>query len=204
MDRTLLNGTVGTALVRAGETGTALGRRVAHEVGSVNWNQLVPEARNLLNVGAKLALARQGLRVVTQTTRRHPVAAAATAAALAGIGVAVWLTRRRREAVIEAGAVKKPARKRSAAKTSTARKSASKSTAKKASTAKKPAARKSTARKSATKSAAKRAARMARGHTTRRIGSVEPQASASAGANSATASRPVSRRQRALADQLRR
>jgi len=153
MDKTMLKTTVGTALVRAGETGTALGRRVADGVGSVNWNQLVPEARNFLSVGAKLALARQGLRAVTQTTRRHPVAAAATAAAIAGIGVAIWLTRRRREAVIEAETVKKPARKRSSAKKSTASKSTgSKSTAKK-STAKKASARKSPARKSASKSA---------------------------------------------------
>ncbi|WP_187266070.1 hypothetical protein [Alkalisalibacterium limincola] len=150
MDKTILNSAVGTALVRAGETGTALGRRVADGVGSVNWSQLVPEARNFLSVGAKLALARQGVRAVTQTTRRHPVAAAATAAAIAGLGVAIWLTRRRREAVIEAEAVRKPARKRSSAKKSPASKSSAKSTAKK-STAKKSSTRKSPARKSASK-----------------------------------------------------
>lgn len=145
MDKTQLVGTVGTALARAGESGTELGRRVVHSVGSVNWHQLVPEARNMLSVGAKLALARQGVRAVAHTTRRHPVAAAATAAALAGIGVAVWLTRRRRAELIEAEAVKKPARKRSTAKKSTARKSAAKSSASKSS-AKKASPRKSSAK----------------------------------------------------------
>lgn len=145
MDKTLLNSTMGTALARAGETGTALGRRVAHGVGSVNWHTLVPEARNLLNVGAKLALARQGLRAVTQTTRRHPVAATATAAALAGLGVAVWLLRRGRGEVIEAETVKRPARKRSTAKKTASRSSARKSAPKP--TATKSAAKKASPRK---------------------------------------------------------
>lgn len=147
MDKTLLNGTVTTAVVRAGEAGTAIGRRVADTVGSVNWQQLVPEARKMLDVGGKLVLARQGVRAVADTTRRHPVASAAVAAALAGLGVAVWLTRRRaRTQVIEAEAA--PAKKRPARKA--AKKPAAKKTA-----AKKTAARKrAPAKKAATNSSA--------------------------------------------------
>lgn len=146
MDKMLINRTVGTAIVRAGETGTAVGRRVVDGVNAVNWNQLVPEARRILDVGAKLALARQGLRVAASTTRRHPVATAIGAAALAGIGVAVWLTRRR-AAVIEAEPTKKAApRKRATAKKTAARKTTSKT------------ARKAPAKKAASKrAAAKRA-----------------------------------------------
>lgn len=135
MDKAFLNGTVITAVTRAGETGTAIGRRVYDGVSAVNWGQVVPEAKRMLDLGAKLALARQGARIVSNTTRRHPVAVGAAATALAGIGLAVWLTRRYREnaEVIEA----KPARKSSARKAP-----AKKTAAKKAGSARKAPARK--------------------------------------------------------------
>lgn len=147
MDKAFLNGTVITAVTRAGETGTAIGRRVYDGVSAVNWGSVVPEAKRMLDLGAKIALARQGVRIVSSTTRRHPVAVGAAATALAGVGLAIWLTRRYRDNadVIEA----KPARKSSARKAPAKKKAA----AKKSTTARKaPANKRAPAKKAASES----------------------------------------------------
>lgn len=65
----------------------------------------LPRVKDMVSIGAGLALARQGTRVAVTAVRRHPVAAIAGAVALAGLGFALAIaSRRRREREEGAGA----------------------------------------------------------------------------------------------------
>lgn len=56
----------------------------------------LPRVKDMVSIGAGLALARQGTRVAVTAVRRHPVAAIAGAVALAGLGFALAIASRRR------------------------------------------------------------------------------------------------------------
>jgi len=56
----------------------------------------LPRVKDVVSIGAGLALARQGTRVAVTAIRRHPVAAIAGAVALAGLGFALALASRRK------------------------------------------------------------------------------------------------------------
>lgn len=56
----------------------------------------LPKVKEMVSVGAGLALARRGGRVAIAVVRRNPVAAIAGAVALAGVGLAVAAAKRRK------------------------------------------------------------------------------------------------------------
>lgn len=56
----------------------------------------LPRVKDMVSIGAGLALARQGTRVAVTAVRRHPVAAIAGAVALAGLGFALAIASRRK------------------------------------------------------------------------------------------------------------
>jgi hypothetical protein len=57
----------------------------------------LPRMREMVSLGAGLALAQRGTRVAITAVRRHPVAAIAGAVALAGLGFAIAVASRRRQ-----------------------------------------------------------------------------------------------------------
>ena len=58
----------------------------------------LPRLKEMVSIGAGLALARRGTRVAIAAVRRNPLAAIAGAVALAGVGVAITVARRRKQA----------------------------------------------------------------------------------------------------------
>jgi hypothetical protein len=56
----------------------------------------LPRMKEMVSLGAGLALAQRGTRVAVKAVRRHPVAAIAGAVALAGLGFALAVASRRR------------------------------------------------------------------------------------------------------------
>lgn len=57
----------------------------------------LPRMKEMVSLGAGLALAQRGTRVAVKAVRRHPVAAIAGAVALAGLGFALAVVSRRRK-----------------------------------------------------------------------------------------------------------
>ncbi len=104
---------------------------------------LVGKASRIAGVGAGLAMAKKGGSAAVKTVRKHPVGTAVTAAALAAVGAAVYLAKKKK-----AGAAAKPAAKAAA-------KPAPKKLAKPAGPAKKAAVKKAAPKKTAAKKAAK-------------------------------------------------
>ena len=58
----------------------------------------LPRMKEMVSLGAGMALAQRGTRVAITAVRRHPIAAIAGAVALAGLGFAIAVASRRRQA----------------------------------------------------------------------------------------------------------
>jgi len=70
----------------------------------------LPRVKEMVGLGAGLALAQRGTRVAVTAVRRHPVAAIAGAVALAGLGFALAVASRRKKAREDGDASSKPRR----------------------------------------------------------------------------------------------
>jgi hypothetical protein len=87
-----------TSLSLAREAGTAITTAASNsQIGSKLARNL-PKLKDAVSVGAGLALARRGSKAAVGAVRRNPVAAMAGAVALAGVGIAVAVVKRRKDA----------------------------------------------------------------------------------------------------------
>ncbi len=94
----------------AASTGTSLAKALPHV------QKLGPKVKEMVSVGAGLAVAKRGAKIAVGVVKRNPVAAIAGAVALAGLGVAVAVAKRRKEARANGEAAKPRVSKRMEAK----------------------------------------------------------------------------------------
>lgn len=80
------------------DAGSAVADAAANSNVASTLMRTLPKAREMISVGAGLAVARRGTRIAVAAVRRHPVAAIAGAVALAGVGLAMAAAKRRKEA----------------------------------------------------------------------------------------------------------
>jgi hypothetical protein len=90
------------------EAGTAVTDAAVNSDVGAKLARNLPKLKEVVSVGAGLALARKGTKVAANAVRRNPVAAIAGAVALAGVGLAVAVVRNRKKA-LEGGKAAKPA-----------------------------------------------------------------------------------------------
>lgn len=94
------------AMVR--DAGMAVGTAAANSKVGTSLARTLPKMKEMVSVGAGLAVAQKSAKLAVAAVRRNPVAALAGAAALAGVGVAVALVRQRKKAA-NGKAASKPA-----------------------------------------------------------------------------------------------
>ena len=80
------------------EAGTAVTDAAVNSDVGAKLARNLPKLKEVVSVGAGLALARKGTKVAANAVRRNPVAAIAGAVALAGVGLAVAVVRNRKKA----------------------------------------------------------------------------------------------------------
>jgi hypothetical protein len=80
------------------EAGTAVGDAAANSRVGTSLVRNLPKVKEMISVGAGLAVARKGAKAAVAAVRRNPAAAIAGAVALAGVGVAVAMVRQRKAA----------------------------------------------------------------------------------------------------------
>ena len=80
------------------DAGSAVGDAAVHSKVGTTLVRSLPRVKEMISVGAGLALARRGTRIAISAVRRNPVAAIAGAVALAGLGVAIAVAKRRKQA----------------------------------------------------------------------------------------------------------
>jgi len=90
------------------EAGTAVTDAAVNSDVGTKLARNLPKIKDVVSVGAGLALARKGSKAAAAAVRRNPVAAIAGAVALAGVGLAVAVVKNRKKA-LESGKVAKPA-----------------------------------------------------------------------------------------------
>jgi hypothetical protein len=85
------------------EAGSAVTDAAANSQVGTRLARNLPKLKEVVSVGAGLALARRGSKVAVAAVRRNPVAAIAGAVALAGVGIAVTVINRRKKALANDG-----------------------------------------------------------------------------------------------------
>ena len=80
------------------DAGSAMTDAAANSRVGTSLVRSLPRVKELVTFGAALALARRGSRIAIAAVRRNPVAAIAGAVALAGVGLAITVARRRKQA----------------------------------------------------------------------------------------------------------
>lgn len=80
------------------DAGSAVGDAAVNADVGGKLMRTLPKVKELVSVGAGLALARRGGRVAVAVVKRNPVIAIAGAVALAGVGLAVAVAKRRKAA----------------------------------------------------------------------------------------------------------
>ncbi|MEO7252534.1 MAG: hypothetical protein ABIW30_08000, partial [Arenimonas sp.] len=80
------------------DAGSAVGDAAVHSKVGTTLVRTLPRVKEMISMGAGLALARRGTKIAITAVRRNPVAAIAGAVALAGLGVAITVAKRRKEA----------------------------------------------------------------------------------------------------------
>jgi hypothetical protein len=80
------------------EAGTAVTDAAVHSQVGTTLARNLPRIKDVVSVGAGLALARKGSKAAADAVRRNPVAAIAGAVALAGVGLAVAVVKSRKKA----------------------------------------------------------------------------------------------------------
>lgn len=80
------------------EAGTAVTDAAVHSQVGTTLARNLPKIKDVVSVGAGLALARKGSKAAAAAVRRNPVAAIAGAVALAGVGLAVAVVKSRKKA----------------------------------------------------------------------------------------------------------
>lgn len=80
------------------DAGSAVSDAAVNSRVGTSLVRTLPRVKEMVSLGAGLALARQGTRVAVKAVRRHPVAAIAGAVALAGLGFALAVAAKRRKA----------------------------------------------------------------------------------------------------------
>jgi hypothetical protein len=80
------------------DAGTAVSDAAVNSDISGKLMRTLPKVKEMVSVGAGLALARRGGRVAVAVVKRNPVMAIAGAVALAGVGLAVAAAKRRKAA----------------------------------------------------------------------------------------------------------
>ena len=86
------------------DAGSAVSDAAVHSRVGTSLVKSLPRVKEMISVGAGLALARRGTRVAISAVRRNPLAAIAGAVALAGVGVAISVAKRRKQARLDAEA----------------------------------------------------------------------------------------------------
>lgn len=89
---------INTSMSLAREAGTAITTAAGNSQIGTELARHLPKLKEVVSVGAGLALARRGSKVAVSAVRRNPVAALAGAIALAGVGIAVAVVNRRKQA----------------------------------------------------------------------------------------------------------
>lgn len=79
------------------EAGTAVSDAAVNSQVGAKLARNMPKIKEVVSVGAGLALARRGGKVAANAVRRNPVAAIAGAVALAGVGLAVAVVKNRKK-----------------------------------------------------------------------------------------------------------
>lgn len=80
------------------DAGSAMTDAAANSRVGTSLVRSLPRVKELVTFGAALALARRGSRIAIAAVRRNPVAAIAGAVALAGVGLAITVVKRRKQA----------------------------------------------------------------------------------------------------------